>query len=64
MFLKGIQERYARRGILLVPAGLNELLRYVTYTGMASVARVQTDPPRSDEATKRDEEDFDRGLRG
>ena len=46
-FMEGVHERYAQHGIILVPAGLNELLLYAAYAGMAGAARDWRLPPDS-----------------
>jgi predicted nucleotide-binding protein (sugar kinase/HSP70/actin superfamily) len=49
-FMDGVQERYTRQGIILVPVGLNELLLYAAYSGMASAASEWRVPPDSGSA--------------
>ena len=46
-FMEGVHQRYAQHGIILVPVGLNELLLYGAYSGMASTARSWSLPPDS-----------------
>ena len=46
-FMEGVHETYARHGIILAPVGLNELLLYAAYSGMASAARGWNLPPDS-----------------
>ncbi|KPK43424.1 MAG: hypothetical protein AMK72_13335 [Planctomycetes bacterium SM23_25] len=46
-FLGEVHELYARRGIIVVPVGLNELLLYAAYAGMASAAEGWGLPPDS-----------------
>ncbi|MGD0093799.1 MAG: acyl-CoA dehydratase activase-related protein, partial [Planctomycetota bacterium] len=49
-FMEGVHDLYARHGIILVPVGLNELLLYAAYAGMALTAEdwgLATDSPRA-----------------
>ena len=50
-FMEGVHDRYTRRGIILVPVGLNELLLYASYSGMAAAAQDWGLPPDSGRAT-------------
>jgi len=49
-FMGEVHDLYARRGIIVVPVGLNELLLYGAYAGMASAARDWGLPPDSGRA--------------
>jgi hypothetical protein len=49
--MEGVHEKYARHGIILVSVGLNELLLYAAYSGMARAARGWNLPPDSARAT-------------
>ena len=45
--MEGVHALYARHGIILVPVGLNELLLYGPYSGMAGAAHGSNSlPPR------------------
>jgi predicted nucleotide-binding protein (sugar kinase/HSP70/actin superfamily) len=46
-FMEGVHEKYARRGIILVPVGLNELVLYTLYSTMADDVRGWNLPPDS-----------------
>jgi predicted CoA-substrate-specific enzyme activase len=45
--MEGVHDRYTQHGIILVPAGLNELFLYAAYAGMVASSRNWAAPPDS-----------------
>lgn len=46
-FMEGVHDRYAERGIILIPVDLNELFLYGAYAGMVTAAHDLGVPPNS-----------------